>query len=274
MTSEVASNKEEQDKNTQEERSKKRVIIDIGNTKAKYAIFEGTEMEGSVCVVTHEKMVDEILAMCEKECVKEGMVASVSSCGDTVTEQLIRGGLDMRTFNVRCPLPMPIDYTTPETLGVDRIAAVVGAIAKYGKGEMLIIDAGTAITYDYVGADGHYKGGCISPGIEMRFKALNAYTGKLPLCDKDDYRNDIGDSTRSAIASGVINGVKHEVMGYINAFSVKKDKIKKIIVTGGDYKYLVLPMKSPTFVAQNLVLEGVAYVAEQMSWKKTHTGMS
>lgn len=241
-----------------------KVIIDIGNTKAKYALFDGLDIVGEVKVTSHDRVVEEIVETCCEVGVRRGMIASVSSCGDDIMEQLKKLGMDIRPFDVRCPLPMKIDYATPETLGVDRIAAVVGAIAKYGKGEMLIIDAGTAITYDYVTEDGHYIGGCISPGIVMRFKALNLLTGKLPIVEISDYREEIGDTTKSAIASGVLNGIKYEVEGFVNAFCVKNNKNKKIIVSGGDHKYLVLPMKSPKFVAPNLVLEGIAYVAERV----------
>lgn len=245
-----------------------RVIIDIGNTSVKYALFDGVTLVGDVYRSTHEEVVEGVSALCTERGIEECMIAGVAACEGRVKEELEARGYDVREFGVWCPLPVEIDYATPQTLGVDRIAAVVGAVAKYGKCDMLIIDAGTAVTYDYVSADGHYKGGCISPGLEMRFKALNIFTGKLPKASITDYKHEIGEDTLSAIASGVINGFRYEVKGYIDEFCAKKFKNNKIIVTGGDHKYLVLPMKSANFVAPNLVLEGIAYVAETVFGEK------
>jgi type III pantothenate kinase len=249
-------------------REKMRIIIDIGNTNAKYVLSEGTQLVGEVYRCAHADIVASVVIICAEHNVSEGMLASVAECGDDVLEQLRATGLDIRPFNVQCPLPITVDYATPETLGADRVAAVVGAVARFGKCRMLVIDAGTAVTYDYVNADGCYVGGCISPGLSMRFKALNTFTSKLPLVDVSDYKQSIGDSTASAIASGVLDGFRYEVNGYINQFCVNNNETNKIIVTGGDHKYLVLPLKSPTFAVSNLVLEGIAFVANTFFDKK------
>jgi len=138
-------------------------------------------------------------------------------------------------------------YKTPQTLGLDRLAAVIGANKLYpGKGS-LVIDAGTAITYDWVDAAGNYFGGSISPGLNMRYKALNYYTGKLPLISADTgFDTGYGDDTQTAIRSGVQNGIKYELTGFIESY--KKDEPElNIILSGGDSIFFDTLLKNSIF---------------------------
>lgn len=131
------------------------------------------------------------------------------------------------------PLPIKIRYATPETLGVDRIAGAVAAWTASPGTDSFIIDAGTAITYDYISAAGEFLGGNISPGITMRLKSLNHYTNKLPLIAKSAEYPERGYDTPSAILSGVMTGVISEVMAYIRQYCNKNPETN-VIVTGGD----------------------------------------
>ena len=157
--------------------------------------------------------------------------------------------------------PIPIDnlYSTPETLGPDRLAASIGANALCPYSDILVIDMGTAITYDYVNANGQYLGGNISPGIEMRFKALHDFTAKLPLVDKSGTLNAIGSNTEEAIRAGVILGMKHEVEGYIREFLSKNSHVS-VFLTGGDSINFDDTLKKYTFAYKFLVQEGLAEV--------------
>jgi len=148
------------------------------------------------------------------------------------------------------------NYRTPETLGKDRMAGVAGGITKFPQTPLLIIDAGTAITFDFVSKEGLFLGGNISPGINLRLKALNSFTGKLPLLEKKENFPDIGRSTDEAILSGVIGGVAKEIEGIIFVFK-QQNPNSKVIFTGGDAKFLHRFIKNDIFVLPNLVLEGI-----------------
>lgn len=159
------------------------------------------------------------------------------------------------------PIPIINRYNTPQTLGTDRLAAVIGAYAE-GKrrtgihAPILVIDLGTAITYDFITAEGEYLGGNISPGIDMRLRALNAFTDKLPLVSHQGECPPVGHSTETAIRSGVINGVKHEIHGTIQHFLVKYPQLL-IFLTGGDAIDFDEPLKKRIFADKFLVIKGL-----------------
>jgi type III pantothenate kinase len=153
-------------------------------------------------------------------------------------------------------LPFRIAYKTPETLGADRVAAAAEAWCQQPGRDLLVIDMGTAITYDMITSQGIYLGGNIAPGIDMRFKALNHYTGKLPLVSKDGERVNIGDTTDTAIREGVLQGVSYEIKGYIETYKNKYPHLL-VFLTGGDTKFLDNRTKSRTFADSLLVLKGL-----------------
>jgi len=138
---------------------------------------------------------------------------------------------------------------------------VVGAHNLFPDSNILVIDAGTAITYDLLTAEGTYLGGNISPGIEMRFKALNQFTGKLPKIEKADQNILFGKTTEQAIRAGVQNGVVYEIEGTINSF---KDFYKnlKVIITGGDAEFFEKKLKNSFFVSPNLTNLGLNRILE------------
>jgi type III pantothenate kinase len=153
-------------------------------------------------------------------------------------------------------------YLTPETLGLDRLAAVTGAHALYPGKDSLVIDGGTCVTYDWVDAEGNYYGGSISPGLNMRYKALNNYTAGLPLLNADEsFADKYGKNTTSAIHSGVQNGIKYELMGFIEGY--KKDKTDlNIVLSGGDSIFFDTLLKNSIFapcikIEPYLVLKGL-----------------
>ena len=131
-----------------------------------------------------------------------------------------------------------------------------GATLIYPNQNKLIIDAGTCITYDFVNAENQYLGGAISPGIKIRYKSLNNYTSKLPLLTLSEDFEIIGNSTKSAIHSGVINGVIFEIEGFISQYSLKNQDLT-IILTGGDAEFLAKRLKSTIFANSNFLLESL-----------------
>lgn len=159
-------------------------------------------------------------------------------------------------LNHETPLPIKNAYETPHTLGYDRIAGVVAASNIFPNSHCLVIDAGTAITYDLITPDKTYIGGAISPGIQLRFRALNEFTGKLPLGQKNDLKTFPAKNTIDCIEYGVLFGVIAEMNDYIQ-YSQQKYSPLKIIITGGDSLFLVKYLKNTIFVEPNLVAKGL-----------------
>ena len=151
-----------------------------------------------------------------------------------------------------------IDYRTPETLGTDRIAAIAGGCLHLGSSNFLVIDAGTAITYDYL-IDNKFKGGNISPGIDLRLRALNQFTDKLPLVDKNSVYTSPGQNTNDAILAGVIIGVVYEINQYIRTF-IKENNKSKVILTGGDSVFLKDRLAQKIKYMPDLVTDGLNYI--------------
>ena len=147
-------------------------------------------------------------------------------------------------------------YKTPKTLGVDRIALVAGAVSQFSGHNILVIDAGTCITFDFVNSEGEYLGGAISPGLKMRFNSLNYFTANLPLLEIDELTDFIGKNTKESINSGVINGAIQEIDGVINQYN-KKFLDLTVVLTGGDTNFLAKQLKSSIFANQNLLLQGL-----------------
>jgi len=235
------------------------LIIDTGNTRTKLALFQGREM---VAFSSFEG-VDEknIIQFCESNLfIKNAILSSVKEYSSEID-----GYLQQRyttfLFSQFTSVPVVNKYCTPETLGKDRLAGVVGARQLIPASDILVIDAGTAITYDFVNASGEYLGGSISPGIAMRYKALNTYTDRLPLLEFYDDAKLIGDDTSSSIFSGVLNGTVAEMEGIIQQYRNLYPDVK-IIITGGDHNYFDKRLKIKTFAAPNLVLEGLNLILD------------
>jgi len=168
-------------------------------------------------------------------------------------------------------LPIKIDYKTEKTLGTDRIAASIGGYIGNKKKDILIIQTGTCLTYDIVNSDAVYFGGAISPGIDMRFKALHTFTNKLPLVSYKNIDFIIGKSTNEAILSGVINGIITEVDGMIDDFKRQLNKDLLVIITGGYADFFANKLKNSNFADPNLVMKGLNEIISFYAHTKKNT---
>ena len=155
-------------------------------------------------------------------------------------------------------LPFTLEYQSPDTLGKDRIAAVAGAQAQFPNQNTLVIDAGTCVTYDFLTAEGVYLGGAISPGVQLRLRAMNHYTNKLPLLNWDGIKRpqSVGNTTINSMLSGAVNGLVLEMRGFVERYE-KQYKALKIVITGGDSNFFVKELKNGIFADPNLVLKGL-----------------
>lgn len=233
------------------------VVIDIGNTARKYGLFDNKEL---ILVKSFSDYRPEEPMLFMHEALRFGEVKSVIiSCVTDPPLGLVnffKENFSVTEFSHLTPLPISNLYQTPETLGKDRIAAIVAAVAIFPEENLLVIDAGTCITYDYFDKKKGYLGGGISPGIYMRLKALHTFTGKLPFIEPESSAPLIGTTTRDSILSGVINGVVAETEGIIEMYKSHFQTLR-CIITGGDMNFFVKNLKNSNFAAQNLVLQGL-----------------
>jgi type III pantothenate kinase len=230
------------------------LIIDIGNNSAKFFLFKGEQL------ILHTRksnssfdVIDEWNRLYN---IEKAIISSVIVETPELSEAISGLQCPIVRFSNSMYLPLEINYRTPHTLGSDRIAAAVGAWNEAPGRNMLVIDAGSAITIDFVGKDGKYNGGNITPGIKMRLKALHEYTSRLPMVEKDGDTPTMGYDTETAIRSGVINGICHEIEGYINEFKQKYCDVL-VFLTGGDEKPLKNRIKSCIFADKYLVAKGL-----------------
>jgi type III pantothenate kinase len=227
------------------------LIIDIGNTFIKLAVFEQDRVIKHT--ILREINSEKINKFISKHTIKHTIISTVRP---NETYNVLKK-YNLLTLSHSTAIPLKNCYQTPKTLGLDRLAAMVGAAKKFPNSDVLTIDMGTCITFDFLSAKKEYLGGSISPGFEMRFKALHHFTGKLPLIEYDNHQNNIiGNSTVNSIKSGIYNGIKHEITGMINQYITQYPKLK-IIVTGGDEKRFDLEAKNRIFADEFIVLKGL-----------------
>ena len=232
-----------------------KLVVDIGNTLIKSAVFDGDK------IVNKESLSEIDPDMFEKlfstYSIKSSIVSSVRE-NTTAIREILNSRTKMYVLDQDTPLPFINKYSSPETLGRDRIAGIAAASKIFPRKNILVIDAGTSITYDLLNENNEYFGGGISPGLSMRLKALNNFTGKLPLVefDGEGLPKLIGNNTSNSILSGVIIGFIKEIEGIINEYKSLYNHLE-ILVTGGDHIYFDKWLKYKTFAAPNLVLEGL-----------------
>ena len=230
------------------------LIIDIGNTQAKLAVFSKDVMVDKT-IISNESLSGLKEFALSHKC-ERGIMASVIDLTKEAEAELSSLSIPVLRFSAQTKVPVSIAYRTPQTLGTDRLAAVVGAIEKKPNRNILIIDAGTCITYELVSSKGVYLGGNISPGISIRLHSLEEHTSRLPLVSAKGDTPEIGFDTQTAIRSGVINGIAKEIDGYIEEFGRKNPELF-VFLTGGDYVNFVSRTKNAIFADNSLVPYGL-----------------
>jgi len=226
------------------------LIIDIGNTKIKFALFEGQTF-----IASGNGKVSDLNSFIENKNVANAIISSVAK-SKKVEKLLEKHNIDFLNLSYKTSIPITNKYKTPKTLGDDRLANVIGINKLYPNQNCLIIDCGTCIKFDFINSKAEYIGGGISPGLTMRFKALNHFTEGLPTIKSQEIDFLEGDSTKNSILSGVVNGTIAEINGIIDQYSAVYDNLT-IIITGGDANFLVTKIKSNIFVNSNLTLIGL-----------------
>ncbi|WP_459211573.1 type III pantothenate kinase [Aquimarina rhabdastrellae] len=234
------------------------LIVDVGNTAVKIGVFLANELiEKRVCVLEQFCLEIEKIDLQYFQIKK----AIISSVADLKSKELsmLKEKWDVLELNAKTLMPFKNLYKTPETLGVDRLAVIAAAVEKYPSKNVLIVDAGTCITYEFKNQNEEYLGGAIAPGIQMRYNGLHKFTAKLPLLTRENSHDMIGTTTEEAIHSGIINGVLHEIDGVISYYCNTYSDLT-VILTGGDAHFLSKRLKNSIFAAPDFLLEGLNHI--------------
>ncbi len=236
------------------------LVIDIGNTFIKVFVFEKRKISFTQKISSTNilKIFDLINDFQKPENI---IVSSVIKLPDDFYRKINNIAKKIFFLDEKTNLPIVNKYKSKTSLGKDRIAAAVGANTIFPNTNVLVIDAGTAVTLDFVNENNEYHGGNISPGMQMRFKALNAFTNKLPLLDKSEQFFLTSNNTNDAIISGVQNGIIFEIDTYINEYK-KKYVDLKVILTGGDSFFFEHKLKNRIFAKPFLTAVGLNRILE------------
>ena len=236
------------------------LTIDVGNTRTKFSVFNKGEV---LITVPVDEFLPEHIDVLQDEhpTLKSVILSTVKPISSELIKSLQNKFEKFIALDADTPLPIENCYNTKDTLGKDRIAAAVGAFDLFPGRNLLVIDAGTAITYDVVGQAGQFLGGNISPGIDMRFKALHQFTGGLPLVNQQEFSKLYGTSTEEAIRAGVQNGVVFEVDRAIDTFKDFYTNLE-VIITGGNADFFDKKLKNSFFVHFNLIAIGLNRILE------------
>lgn len=228
----------------------KNLIVDIGNTNTKFGIFEDNNLlEVKYNLALNETVISEWIS-CNK--IEKAIISDVSGKGKAWVE-LLSKFIEVIKFGTQIKAGLTSNYQTQSTLGEDRWSKMIAVSRLNLNGDSLVVDAGTCITIDFLKKGNEYEGGSISPGIEMRFKALHQFTGKLPLIEEIEVEIPEGKNTIDAIKAGVLGGVCYEIEGNINYYKTKYPDLK-IFLTGGNSSLLWSRLKSSIFAPQ-IILE-------------------
>ena len=235
------------------------LIIDIGNSFSKLILFKENEIaQKEKHSALEKKHLEKILKKFPE--VSSAMLSSVGEKQDWINEFLVHVNIKTYVLTRHLLLPFNINYKTPNTLGVDRIALIAGAYARFNNLDVLVIDAGTCITYDFIDKNNNYIGGSIAPGLQMRLKAMHNFTASLPLIRWDG--NDIeliGQTTESCMLSGTVHGIRAEVKGIIESYKMRYPNLT-VIITGGDQMLFDKDLKSSIFADAYLLAKGMNFI--------------
>ena len=245
------------------------LAIDIGNTRVKVGLFAKNKLVKSY---VYDSFTEPVLKTILKENpeIKASILCTVREYPAAI-KKILTNYTDFIELNYTTPVPVKMGYKTPQTLGMDRLAAVCGAQAISKKGNILVINAGTCITVDFLDNKRIYNGGSISPGLEMRFKALHTFTGKLPLIAPDmKFKKLTGKDTTESIRAGVQLGMIREVEGMISEYR-SKYKGLTVILTGGSAPWLLKSLKSKIKAEPFLVLTGLNVILSLFRNQGNHT---
>jgi type III pantothenate kinase len=230
------------------------LIVDIGNTNAKLAVFKDDDVVHFE-TVDYAELMDVLDTYLRKFDITKSILSNVGAQIEGLNEFLKKHFYHIN-LDSSISLPIGINYDTPETLGVDRMALAVASFYQSKGKNSLVIDMGSCITYDFTTSEGEYQGGAISPGLNMRFKAMHNFTESLPLVSIRESQSIIGKNTEMSLVNGVVNGITAEIDSYIDAL-IKEFGDISVFISGGDHRFFVNKLKNSIFADQKILLRGL-----------------
>ena len=237
------------------------LVLDVGNSLLKIALFEKSELiQKFKFSENYKRNIEDIIS---KYKVTHSIISNVGRIDDSIIN-ILKESTNLLLVSNQLKIPFKNLYKSKNTLGQDRLALVSAAAFNFPNENVLIVDVGSCITYDFKNNNNEYLGGGISPGISMRFKSLNTFTSNLPLIDFDSIYQLIGNNTKNSITSGVVNGIISEINGIMQQYREQFKNIR-IILTGGDSNFLLKRIKNTIFADRNFLLIGLNKLLEDNS---------
>lgn len=234
------------------------LCLDFGNTRLKCAVFNG-----DVCkdvTVLHDDSADTIENLLQQYKPAKTILSSVIN-HNIVIEEVLSARSKFHKLNNTSKLPVSIAVPKPETIGADRFALMAAAVQLYPGKHNLVIGLGSCITYNFINKFHQFLGGGISPGLEMRFRAMHEFTAKLPLITPDSNVPLVGYDTKTNMLSGVILGMTHEIQGIIDEYALKYSNFN-VLLTGGDMTFFAPHLKKKIFADPYLIYKGLYAISE------------
>lgn len=236
----------------------KTICLDFGNTRLKIALFENAELKEMI--VLNEDPVSQLQQILQKHQPSKSILSSVID-HDAAIEDLLKTTTDFHRLNNQSMLPFTIPVGKPETVGADRLAIAAASVFLFPEKNNLVIGLGSCITYNFINQSHEFMGGSISPGMEMRFKAMNHYTAKLPLVQADWNVPLIGYDTKTNLQTGVVLGMAKEIDGMIDAYNEKFGNFNAVL-TGGDIRIFEPHLKNKIFADPDLIFKGLYAISQ------------
>ncbi|MEY4703400.1 MAG: hypothetical protein RIR96_1297 [Bacteroidota bacterium] len=240
------------------------ICFDFGNTSCKAAVFQDREI---VALLTlSEPVTEQVATIINQYKPHQSILSSVIQHEPAIEEMLMRNS-DFHLLRPDSKFNFTLSAGKPETTGSDRIALAAAAVDCYPRKNNLVISLGTCITYNFINQYGHFLGGAISPGMEMRFRSMSEFTAKLPKVSPEWNTPLIGYDTKTNIQSGVIHGIIHEINGFIDSYAQRYDNFN-VVLTGGNSSYFAVQLKNRIFADQNFLFKGL-YALQQLNQSNT-----
>ncbi len=235
------------------------LCIDFGNTNFKAAIFQSDRLVERYQFKETDAMstLKKIIALYNPQ---KSILSSVVNHAESIVG-LLQENTSYLKLDLNTKLPFLNAYGSPETLGHDRIALVAGLSRQYPGENSLAISIGTCITYNFLAKNNAFRGGSISPGVEMRLRAMSDYTDKLPLIPREGHLSLLGYDTETSMRSGAVNGISAEIDGMLERYEKEYGTINAVL-TGGDAPFFESRLKNKIFADTNFLFKGLYAILE------------
>jgi type III pantothenate kinase len=234
------------------------LCFDFGNTRKKVAVFKEAEIDKAV--VLADDSIETIQSLLDEWQPRKSILSSVIDHNMAI-EELLAAKTKFHKLNHLTKLAFTTPVGKPETIGADRLALSAAAVHFYSKKNNLVIGMGSCVTYNFINKYHEFLGGAISPGMEMRLKAMNQFTAKLPLAKADSNVPLIGYDTNTNLLSGVVLGMAKEMDGFIDAYKERYGNFN-VLLTGGDLVHLASHIKNKIFADPDLIFKGLYAISE------------